>query len=248
MATKSKPTPSQKSLSEAIAKDVDLSMGVMADKGESIDAPRRDEKSQATKRITKRKRGKKYLNTQARLESHTSFGVREAVELLKSIAYADFPETLELHVNTVVENIKGEAQLPFSTGKKMRVIAVDDTVIEQLEKGVVEFDLLVSTPQMMPKLTKYAKLLGPKGLMPNPKAGTVGTDVTAMLNKFSGNTVRYKTEPKSPIIHLVVGKIQDPADHLVSNLETYLLAIGKKNIKSAYLTTTMSPSVCLLIP
>ncbi len=193
--------------------------------------------------------GKKYLESRenfakyADAQKQGGLEVKEVVELLKANKKAKFVETVELHINTVDQNIKGEVLLPHSTGKVVSIAVADDVLIEKLEKGIIDFDILVTTPSMMPKLTKFAKILGPKGLMPNPKSGTVGANTTELVQKFSGNTLRYKTESKAPIIHLVVGKIDREVSVLVENINAIIKAVDGKNIKAAYLSLTMSPSI-----
>lgn len=245
MVTKHKPTPSQQAVSEVIEKEA-ISEVVSASEISTSEHTETKVSKSLPKLAHKRKRGKQYLNAKNSMPK-TPQGIREAIMKLKDNSFAHFVETMELHINTLTDSVRGEVDLPYSNGKQIVVASATDKIIEELEKGIITFDLLVATPAMMPKLTKYAKMLGPRGLMPNPKAGTVGPDIDVMVKKFSGNTVRYKTEPKSPIIHLVVGKVQDPDDHLVANIEAYTNAVGKRNIRSAYLATSMSPSLQIIV-
>ncbi|HNQ31526.1 MAG TPA: hypothetical protein PKG71_02745 [Candidatus Woesebacteria bacterium] len=246
MAAKSKPTPSQKAMSEALQTVADEDV---VTKAVSVETPLKNPKErievQPKKAVKARVRGARYQGALKTIKEKAqgSFSIRDAIQLLKDIPHAQFEETLELHVNMLEEVARGEVQLPYSTGKKIRVAVADDALIDVLEKGMVNFDVLVTTPAFMPKLTKFAKLLGPKGLMPNPKAGTIGPNTEDLVAKFSGNTVRYKTEPKNPVMHLVVGKMNMSVDELVTNVQTYIAALDVKNIQRAYLTSTMSPSV-----
>lgn len=198
-------------------------------------------------------RGKRYDKIKSTLDSHIKsignkmLSIEESVEFLKKNSSAKFAETLELHINVAEIGLKGEVLLPHSTGKTVRIAVADEAVIEKLDKNIIDFDILVSTPAMMPKLTKYAKILGPRGLMPNPKSGTVGANTADIVQKFSGNTARYKTEAKAPIIHLIVGKLDFSSDKLVDNINAYLKSVDKKNIKSAFVSSTMSPSIELKI-
>jgi len=199
------------------------------------------------------KHGKRYNKVRLSLDSHLSstnnkmLTVEEAVEFLKKSSNTKFVETVELHINVIESGLKGEVLLPYSTGKTVRIAVADESVIEKLDKNIIDFDILVSTPAMMPKLTKYAKILGPKGLMPNPKSGTVGANTADIVQKFSGNTLRYKTEPKAPIIHMSVGKIDFTSDKLIENINTIIKSLDKKNLKSIFISTTMSPSIELNI-
>ena len=201
------------------------------------------------------KKGKKYIAARNKIQTalgtkstkQATMALNEAIALLKKNAYAKFTETVEMHINAVEMGLKGEVLLPHATGKKTRVAVVDEELLKKLEAGVIDFDILVTTPAMMPKLTKFAKLLGPRGIMPNPKSGTIGANTDEMVQKFSGNTIRYKTEPKAPIIHLIIGKMSNEETELVDNAEAILTAMGKKNIKTVFLASTMSPSVQIKI-
>ena len=128
----------------------------------------------------------------------------------------------------------------------IRIEIFSDQTVTALNNNQFNFDVLLATPADMPKLAKYAKVLGPKGLMPNPKNGTVVTDPAARAKQMSsGATVAFKSEPKFPIIHLSLGKTSQKAEELTANLTTILREIGVTKIKSAYLTSTQTPSLKL---
>ena len=112
-------------------------------------------------------------------------------------------------------------------------------------QGKIEFDVLVTHPSFMPKLAKFAKVLGPKGLMPNPKAGTVSTKPEEVVKKFEKGMLRWKTEAKFPLIHQMIGKISFEEKKLIANAEKFIEAVGKTHIKNAFIKTTMSPSIKL---
>ena len=114
-----------------------------------------------------------------------------------------------------------------------------------MEKGKIEFDVLVTHPSFMPKLAKFAKVLGPKGLMPNPKAGTVSMKPEEIVKKFEKGMLRWKTEAKFPLIHQMIGKISFAEKKLIANAEKFISAVGKVHIKNAFIKSTMSPSVKL---
>lgn len=243
MSKKQKPSPSQLAMSEVLQKELENDEVVITEGQKN-----KPDTLPPTKPVQKpRKRGKKYTQSVEKLGKRAPMQITDAIQSIQKAVYSGFPETLELHINLVEANVRGEVELPFSTGKKISVVAADDALIEKLEKGIVDFDILVTTPVMMPKLTKFAKLLGPKGLMPNPKAGTLGSNTDDLIRKFSGNTTRFKSESKSPIIHVIVGKTNAPREELQANTEAYLTAIGYKKIKNAYLASTMSPSVSLIL-
>lgn len=188
-------------------------------------------------------RGKKYRSAQKQVDNKKTYSLGEAITLLKKIKYAAFDESVELHINTKEADIKGELSLPHAAGKTVRVAIVDDKVLDQIGDGKIEFDVLIAHPSFMPKLAKYARTLGPKGLMPNPKAGTISTNPEEVAKKYAGGLIRWKTEIKSPLIHLVVGKISQKDDEIVENTQAFIASVNKNNVKSAYIKTTMSPAL-----
>jgi large subunit ribosomal protein L1 len=124
-------------------------------------------------------------------------------------------------------------------------VIVDDKILEKIEQGVIDFDVLVAHPSFMPKLAKFARVLGPKGLMPNPKAGTVSPNPEEVVKKFEKGVLRWKTEPKFPLIHQLIGKISFDEKALIENAAAFVKAVGKPHIKAVFIKTTMSPSLRL---
>ena len=190
-------------------------------------------------------RGKKYLEAKKIVDSNKLYSLKEAVAVLKMMKLVKFDQSVELHFVVDETGLRGEVELPFSTGKIVRVKIADDTVLSDLEKGKIEFDVLVTHPSFMPKLAKFAKVLGPKGLMPNPKAGTVSTKPEDVVKKFEKGMLRWKTEVKFPLIHQMIGKISSKESDLIANAEKFIEAVGKSHIQTAYIKTTMSPAVKL---
>ncbi len=191
------------------------------------------------------KRGKKYLAAKSMVDKKKHYSIKDAVATLKKVSYAGFKESVEIHLNVNESGIKGEVEFPYSTGKVLKIKIVDDKVIEAIEKGVIDFDILISHPSYMPKLTKFAKVLGPRGLMPNPKAGTISTNPESVAKKFSGGTIKWKGEPKFPLAHQIIAKLSSPESEIEANAEAYLKAVGKSHIQKAYIKSTMSPSLML---
>lgn len=191
-------------------------------------------------------RGKHYQEARKMIDRNKYYSLKEAISLLKKIKLTKFDQSVELHFVMDETGLKGELELPFSTGKTVRVKIVDDSVLSDLEKGKIEFDVLVTHPSFMPKLAKYAKVLGPKGLMPNPKAGTVSMKPEEVVKKFEKGMLRWKTEVKFPLIHQMIGKISFEEKNLLVNAEKFIDAVGKIHIKSAFIKTTMSPAVKLI--
>lgn len=200
-----------------------------------------------TSKVKAHTRGEKYMKAKKIVKTKKIYLISEAVAELKKIKYAGFDESVELHLNIDKEGLKGEVELPNSTGKTIKVVLVNDDVLAQIEKGNIDFDVLVTHPSYMPKLAKYAKVLGPKGLMPNPKAGTVSTDPELTVKKFAKGNLRWKAEAKFPLIHQMIGKISFDDKALVDNVLAFLQSVGKSHIKQAYIKTTMSPSLKLNI-
>jgi len=188
-------------------------------------------------------RGKNYISIKKLIDKTKNYQIEEAVGLLKKIKYVKFDESVELHLNVDKTGIKGEIELPFSTGKTTKVRIVDDKTIDELESGKINFDILITHPSFMPKLAKFAKVLGPKGLMPNPKAGTISTKPEEVAKKFEKGMLRWKTEPKAPIIHQMIGKLSFDDKKLVENTKAFVNAVGKAHIFKAFIKSTMSPSM-----
>lgn len=190
-----------------------------------------------------KKRGRKYLAAAAKIDPTKKYTVREAVELATATSTSRFAGKLELHVSLEKKN-SFEVTLPHATqATQKRVEIATDATIEKLQKGTIDFDVLITTPQMLPRLVPFARLLGPKGLMPNPKNGTVADNPERAMERFSGNSVMLKTEKDAPVIHTVVGALGDPEDHLVENTQAILKVASLANIRKAVMSATMGPGI-----
>lgn len=193
---------------------------------------------------TKHKRSKKYDELKGSVEK-TPLPISQALSLLEKLQRKTFDETVELHFNTKDPKISAQTSLPHGTGKTLKVAIASDALIEQVEKGKVDFDILLSHPSMMPKLAKVAKVLGPKGLMPNPKNGTITNNPEEAAKKYEGGLTFIKTESKAPIVHIAVGKVSFGPKKLEENIEAVIAAIKKENIEKAILKSTQSPAIRL---
>lgn len=202
-----------------------------------------EEKKEGKANVSKKIRGKKYLAAKKRLGEVNKMKLAEAVELLKKAKYVSFDESVDLHMNVEKTGLRGEVELPHSTGKTVRVAIVSDVILDQLANGKIEFDILITHPSFMSKLARFAKVLGPKGLMPNPKAGTVSATPEEVAKKFMKGTLRWKTEPKFPIIHQLIGKLSYESNVLTENAQAFINAVGKAQIKSMFITSSMGPSI-----
>lgn len=222
------------------------------------------------------RRGKAYRKAHELIDAKKQYNLSDALELASKTNPTKFDASVELHVRLNVDprqadqNLRDTVVLPAGTGKAVRVavfaddagvaaakqagadIAASDEFLQQLDKGTINFDVLVSTPQQMAKLGKYARLLGPKGLMPNPKSGTVTTDVAKAVNEAKAGRVEYRVD-STGIVHVGIGKVSFGGTKLTQNAQAILDSLktnkptGLKGgyVKSIYVTTAMGPSIAV---
>lgn len=193
-----------------------------------------------------RERSRRYKEKLKLVDRKKTYPPASALELLKSASWQNkFDGTVELHINTLEKGLSGQVTFPHGTGKKVMVAIADDKIIEEVEKGKINFDVLVSHPSMMGKLARVAKVLGPRGLMPNPKNGTISETPEELVKKFAKGQINFKTESQAPIIHLTIGKLSMKDQELTENITTIIRAIGTSKIKNVTLKSTMSPGIKL---
>ena len=223
------------------------------------------------------KRGKKYIEAAKLIERGNLYDKEEAVALVKKSAVAKFDETIEAHIRTgcdgrhADQQIRGAVVLPHGTGKKVRIlvfakdakaeeakaagadyVGAEDLIPKIQNEGWLDFDVVVATPDMMGVVGRLGRVLGPKGLMPNPKAGTVTMDVTKAIADIKAGKIEYRLD-KTNIIHVPLGKASFTEEQLADNFQTLIDAIMKakpSTVKGAYLksvalTSTMGPGVKL---
>ena len=220
------------------------------------------------------RRGKKYQAAAGKVEAGKFYSLAEALELATTTSTTAFDASVELHVRLGVDprqadqNIRATVSLPHGTGKDVRVavfapesehaaakaagadIVGDEEFTKQLDKEELTFDVLVATPQYMPKLGRYARLLGPRGLMPNPKSGTVATDVAKAVTEAKAGKIEYRVD-KQAIVHLPFGKVSFGADKLAGNAQAFFTSLQAQKpsslkgayIKSITVSTTMGPGI-----
>jgi large subunit ribosomal protein L1 len=222
------------------------------------------------------KQGKKYQDSAKLIDRNKLYDPEEAVELVKQTAKAKFDETIELSVRLGVDprhadqQVRGAVVLPHGTGKTVRVLVFAkgdkateaekagadyvgaEEMVAKIQGGWFDFDVCVATPDMMGVVGRLGRVLGPKGLMPNPKSGTVTMDVTKALNEIKAGKVEYRVD-KTSIVHVPVGKGSFEAEKLTANLRTLMEAIIKARpasakgvyIRSAVISSTMGPGIKL---
>jgi large subunit ribosomal protein L1 len=206
-----------------------------------------DKKKKAKKlppNLRKSGRGKKYQEAKKKVDSQKLYEAKDAIKLVKDTSYSSFDGTVELHITCKKTGHTAKVKLPNSTGKEKKVEFADEKTINNLKDGKINFDILLATKEMMPKLVPFAKILGPQGLMPNPKNGTLVKDKKE-ADKFSANNVFLKTDKTVPVMHISIGKVSMDAKKIEENLDAVIEAVGKRNIEKAHIAPTMGPSVKL---
>lgn len=207
----------------------------------------------AKKQKKARVRGKKYQEAVALVDRSKLYPIPEAIELMKKTSFTKFDGTVELHINLSTvslgdkKDMRGAVSLPHGTGKSVRVAIADDAILEEIARGTLNFDVLVAHPSMMPKLARVAKILGPRGLMPNPKTGTVGENPEKLAEGLKTGKVNFKTEPDQPVIHMTIGKVSFEDKKLAENIAAILTAVGPGKIAKATLAATMGPGIKIAI-
>jgi len=225
-------------------------------------------------RLLIERRGKAYRKVAEQVEVGKVYSLAEALEIATKTNPSKFDASVEVHVRLGVDprqadqNIRSTVSLPNGTGKTIRVavfapeaehasakkagadVIGDEDLLKQLEKEEINFDILVATPQYMPKLGKYARLLGPRGLMPNPKSGTVATDVVKAVTEAKAGKVEYRVD-KQAIVHLSIGKVSFGADKLAVNAKSFFDSLQSQKpsslkgpyVKSTSISTTQGPGI-----
>src|SRR4051794_37746049 len=223
-----------------------------------------------------RKRGKKFAAARAAIPTDRTYTIEDAIPLVQKAKFAKFDETVDVSLRLGVDPkhadqmVRGTVVLPHGLGKSKRVLAIaggekqkeaqaagadvigGEEMVEKIQGGFMDFDAVVATPDMMRAVGKLGKVLGPRGLMPNPKTGTVTTDIAKAVQEIKAGKVEFRVD-KTGIIHVPVGKISFAANKLIDNANTVIASVIKakpvaakgKYIKASYLSWTMGPGISL---
>ncbi len=220
--------------------------------------------------------GKKLKSALEKIDTKKIYELPEAIDALKSVSFTKFDSSIDIAIKLNLDTTKAEQQLrgavalPHFTGKPIRILAItddpkpaleagadfagDNDKINDIKAGWLDFDLIITTPKFMPELGKLGKVLGPKGLMPNPKTGTVTTDIVTTVKEFKKGKKEYRTDTFGNI-HMTVGKVSTPTEHIVENCNVLIDLVTSKRpstvkgnyIQNIALSSTMGPSVKIKI-
>jgi len=258
---------SAKSLKEAADKQAKEERKAHTAETEAEEADKPKQTARPTRTRLERS-GKKFREASKAVETDRTYTPSEALELATKTSPVKFDATVELHVNLNVDpkiadqNVRDNLVLPAGTGKQVRIAVFSDdktdgadisgveVITKELEKGSLPFDILIATPANMAKLGKYARLLGPRGLMPNPKSGTVTNDVAKAVAEAKAGRVEYRVD-STGIVHLGIGKVSFGRDKLMENFQAVVASIKSNKpasvksgyIKAVHIATTMGPSI-----
>ncbi len=265
---------SEKGLKEAEEKTAKIEKQAHATEEKQEEATAKPKVHKNPTRPLIERRGKKFRKLAEQIEKDKVYSLKDALELAVKTSPVKFDATVELHIRLGVDprqadqNLRDTIALPAGTGKTVRVavfadadgvtvakkagadVAATDEFLQQLEKGTIDFDILISTPANMPKLGKYARLLGPKGLMPNPKSGTVTNDVAKAVADAKTGRLEYRVD-STGIVHTGIGKVSFGGDKLLQNAQALTTSIKNNKpsslkgnyVKSIFVTTSMGPSI-----
>lgn len=228
--------------------DMSVSQDTLAESKSSKDESKKTAESKSKQTVKKapkklRTRSKKYQLKRRQVDRTRAYDPFAAIELVKKLSYSNFDGAIEASGTVKEVGNQGVVTFPHNTGRKVKVVIVDDKVLSQIEAGKIDdIDVLLSTPEYMPKLAKHAPLLGPKGLMPNPKQGTLTANPEAKQKELEAGATTIKTQRKQPVFHLSIGKTSMDTKQLVENLQALLEVLKKKLIKLS-ISATMSPGL-----
>ncbi len=260
---------SAKGIAEAEEKRAKAERQAKSSEASAKEEPKKQHAKPARPRLERQ--GKNFRKAAELVEKGKAYSLAEAVELATKTSPVKFDASVELHINLAVDpkqadqNIRDNLVLPAGTGKTVKIAVFDDakvdgadisgveTITKALEKGEITFDILIATPAQMPKLGKYARLLGPRGLMPNPKSGTVTTDIAKAVGEAKAGRVEYRVD-STGIVHVAFGKVSFGAKKLEDNARAVLASVKANKpasvksgyVKAIHIATTMGPSITVV--
>jgi large subunit ribosomal protein L1 len=209
----------------------------------AVKVPAEEIKEVKEVKVTKTKHGKKYLEARKKYDINKLYPLKEAIALVKSTSISKFDGKVEAHLLLFESSIPSEINFPHLEAASKKVTIFNDAVLAEIKDGKTNFDVLIATPVTMPKLLPFARVLGPRGLMPNPKNGTLTDNPEAALKKLSVAKTTLKCEKSAPVLHQMVGKVSQPENELIANVEELIRIIKAPKIKKLVLAATMGPGI-----
>jgi len=208
--------------------------------------------SETTKKVTNTEkkthlRSKKYQTAKKNIDVLKFYPLKEAVKLVKQTSISKFDGKVEAHLSVSDIGTIGEITFPYLDTASKKIVILDDKILAELKDGKINFDIILATPATMPKLLPFARFLGPKGLMPNPKNGTLTEKPEETIRKLAVAKTSIKTEKKAPLVHIIVGKVSQPESELEANVAELIKIIKAPKIKKLSLSATMGPSVKVMV-
>jgi len=188
-------------------------------------------------------RGKKYQNAKKLIDINKYYPLKDAVKLVKETSISKFVGKIEAHINTFDIGNIGDIVFPHLEATSKKIVILNDTILAEIKEGKINFDIIIATPSTMPKLLPFAKILGPKGLMPNPKNGTLTDKPEDAVKKLSVAKTQIKTEKKAPVIHVIVGLTSQSVEEISANIAELIQVVKPNKIKKLAICATMGPSV-----
>lgn len=193
-------------------------------------------------------RGKKWQKSSLEIEKDKLYPLDEALDLLSKISYSKFDPSVEVHVKTNLKKkiaIRQTVDLPYGTGKEPKIAIFDEDLLFQIQKGKLDFDVLLARPADMPKLAKLARILGPKGLMPNPKSKTLTENPKEEIENIKKGQIEFKADAQGNI-HQIIGKLSWDKKKLSENFKALIAATIQYNPISVTISSTMSPGIKII--
>lgn len=233
---------------EVQSKDIEQKAVTTSEKVVTEDKTETEESPSTSKKVKISKiRGKKYLAAKKQVDVTKYYSIKEAVKLIKTTSFSKFEGKVEAHLLTTESGNLAEITFPHLETTTKKVVILNDAILKEIKDSKLNFDILIATPTTMPKLLPLAKVLGPKGLMPNLKNGTLTDDPQAAVKKLSAAKTVIRTEKKAPVVHIVVAKVSQAETEIEANITELISAIKANRIKKLAICATMGPCIKIQI-